>query len=147
MPPAAKLFLFVAGGTISFNSGKGHSAHWRGGTEIFRSPERPTFANTGKSGQKRRSNLRFENPPTPRTLRLAVLRPSRTRQSVNHPKCGIDLLLSPLPLKMQNAELRTGAFQRKNGQEPVDAPTHFFVQFQCRRGSSRILQHSRVSEC
>ena len=94
MPPAAKLFLFVAGGPISFNSGKGHSAHWRGGTEIFRSPERPTFANSGKSGQKYRqkpmvfgfplsdydcgikrfrieSRVRLSSLPLPRTARVA----------------------------------------------------------------------------
>ena len=35
-------------------------ACWRG---IFRAPARPTFALGGKSGQKRRSNLRFEDPP------------------------------------------------------------------------------------
>ena len=118
----------------------------RGGG-LFRAAARPTFALGGKSGQKRRSNLRFEDPPASRTSRCAAVRPTRSRQGKNHPKCGIDLRLSPLPLKMQNVELRTGAFQRKNGQEPVDAPTHFFVQFQCRRGSSHILQHSRVSEC
>ena len=41
----------------------------RGGT--FRAPARPTFAPGGKSGQKRRSNLRFEDPPAPRALRRA----------------------------------------------------------------------------
>ena len=37
----------------------------------FRAPARPTFAPGGKSGQKRRSNLRFEDPPAPRALRRA----------------------------------------------------------------------------
>ena len=41
----------------------------RGGP--FRAPARPTFAPGGKSGQKRRSNLRFEDPPAPRALRRA----------------------------------------------------------------------------
>ena len=76
---------------------------------------RVTFALGGKGGQKRRSNLRFEKPPAPRTWGLAVLHPARTRQSVDHPKCGIDLLLSPLPLNVQNVELRSGTFQSKSG--------------------------------
>ena len=76
---------------------------------------RVTFGPSPKSDQKCRSKLRFENPPAPRTWHLAVLRSTRTRQGVDHPKCGIDLRLSPLPLNVQNAELRTGAFQSKSG--------------------------------
>lgn len=83
--------------------------------DIPRPPARVTFALGGKGDQKRRSHLRFENPPAPRTWGLAVLHPARTRQSVDHPKCGIDLLLSPLPLNVQNVELRSGAFQSKSG--------------------------------
>ena len=44
--------------------------------------------------------------PRPVHCALLLLRPTRTRQGENHPKCGIDLLLSPLPLKTQNAGVR-----------------------------------------
>ena len=102
---------------------------------IFRAPARGTFAHGGKSTQKRRSNLRFENPPAPRTCGLAVLHPARTRQSVDHPKCGIDLLLSPLPLNVQNVELRSGAFQSKSGSAQRNTSFQHF-------GRTRIRQQA-----
>ena len=94
---------------------------------------RVTFALGGKSDQKRRSNLRFENPPAPRTWGLAVLHPARTRQSVDHPKCGIDLLLSPLPLNVQNVELRSGAFQSKSGSAQRNTSIQHFGRTRARR--------------
>ena len=103
----------------------------------FRAPARPTFANSGKSGQKRRSNLRFEDPPAPRTCCLAVLRSTRTRQSENHPKCGIDLLLSPLPLNVQNVDLRSGAFQSKSGSAQRNTSVQHF---------GRIRTHRQAAE-
>ena len=103
---------------------------------MFRSPARSTFANSGKSGQKRRSNLRFENPPAPRTIFLASVRPTRARQSVDRPKCGIDLLLSPLPLKIQNVELRTGAFQSKSGSAQRNTSVQHFGRTRTHRQSA-----------
>ena len=112
------------------------SAPLRGGG-VFRAPARPTFALGGKSGQKRRSNLRFENPLTPRTWGFAILCPTRTRQDENHPKCGIDLLLSPLPLKIQNVDLRTGAFQSKSGSAQRNTSVQHF---------GRIRTHRQAAE-
>ncbi len=94
---------------------------------------RVTFGPSPKSDQKRRSNLRFENPPAPRTWGLAVLHPARTRQSVDHPKCGIDLLLSPLPLNVQNVELRSGAFQSKSGSAQRNTSFQHFGRTRIRR--------------
>ena len=94
---------------------------------------RVTFALGGKGDQKRRSHLRFENPPAPRTWGLAVLHPARTRQSVDHPKCGIDLLLSPLPLNVQNVELRSGAFQGKSGSAQRNTSFQHFGRTRTRR--------------
>ena len=94
---------------------------------------RVTFALGGKSDQKRRSNLRFENPLTPRTQGFAVLRPTWTRQGENHSKCGIDLLLSPLPLKTQNVDLRSGAFQSKSGSAQRNTSIQHFGRTRARR--------------
>ena len=94
---------------------------------------RVTFALGGKSDQKRRSNLRFEDPLTPRTQGFAVLRPTWTRQGENHPKCGIDLLLSPLPLKTQNVDLRSGAFQSKSGSAQRNTSVQHFGQIRTHR--------------
>ena len=96
---------------------------------------RVTFGPSPKSDQKRRSHLRFENPPAPRTWGLAVLHPARMRQSVDHPKCGIDLLLSPLPLNVQNVELRSGAFQSKSGS--AQRNTSFHISDEPEYGSKR----------
>ena len=94
---------------------------------------RVTFGPSPKSDQKRRSHLRFENPPAPRTWGLAVLHPARTRQSADHPKCGIDLLLSPLPLNVQNVELRSGAFQSKSGSAQRNTSVQHFGRTRTRR--------------
>ena len=64
---------------------------------------------------------------------LAVLHPARTRQSVDHPKCGIDLLLSPLPLNVQNVELCSGAFQSKSGSAQRNTSVQHFGRTRTRR--------------
>ena len=71
---------FVSDGLFSFNSEKG----------IFRAPARGTFALGGKSTQKRRSNLRFENPLRGFTCCLSCLFSPRERRAVQiSPKCCI----------------------------------------------------------
>ena len=57
---------------------------------MFRAPARGTFAPGGKSTQKRRSNLRFENPLRAFTRRLSCLSLPRERHAVQiPPKCCI----------------------------------------------------------
>ena len=56
----------------------------------FRAPARGTFAPGGKSTQKRRSNLRFENPLRAFTRRLSCLSLPRERCAMQiSPKCCI----------------------------------------------------------
>ena len=82
---------------------------------IFRAPARPTFAPVGKSGQKRRSNLRFENPLAPR----AKHSPSCVPRAVGSPQISLNvellLLLSPLPLKVRNVGMCSSTFLSKSG--------------------------------
>ena len=70
----------------------------------FRAPARPTFAPDGKSGQKRRSNLRFENPLAPRTKICAILHPSRCYFDANLSKCRI--APAAIPAAAQDAKCR-----------------------------------------
>ena len=72
---------------MSFNSGKGHSVPWRGGDRDISLSGATHFCQQRQKWAKIRSTLRFENPPAPRTSRCAAVRPTRTRQDENHPKC------------------------------------------------------------
>ena len=63
---------FVSDGLFSFSSEKG----------AFRAPARGTFALGGKSTQKRRSNLRFENPLRAFTCFLSCQNKPRERCAV-----------------------------------------------------------------
>ena len=82
--------------------------HPRGGLSkgIFRAPARGTFALGGKSTQKRRSNLRFENPcaPSPAAY-LDRICHANAVPSKFHLNVALSLLLFPLPLLLRNAEL------------------------------------------
>ena len=93
---------------------------------------RVTFALGGKSDQKRRSHLRFENPPAPRTWALLFCGP-RGRGKAKTTRN--DLLLSPLPLKTQNVDLRSGAFQSKSGSAQRNTSFQHF-------GRTRIRQQA-----
>ena len=75
---------------------------------LFRAPARPTFARGGKSGQKRRSNLRFENPLAPRTKICTILHSSRCWLVVNLSKCGI--APAAIPAAAQDAKCRSVQF-------------------------------------
>ena len=46
--------------------------------------------------------MRFQDFRRAPHIVLTVLHTTRTRQGTSHPKCGIDLRLSPLPLDLQN---------------------------------------------
>ena len=114
---------FASGGPISFSSGKGYFA-------LRRDPLLPTAAKVGKNAVQ---TCGLKICPRPVHCALLLLRPTRTRQGENHPKCGIDLRLSPLPLKMQNVELRTGAFQSKSGSAQRNTSVQHFGRTRTRR--------------
>ena len=90
----------------------------------FRAPARPTFAPVGKSGQKRRSNLRFENPLAPCTWRFLLLRSSRCWLVVNLSKCRI--ASAAIPAAAQDAKCRGVQFyiseqKRQRSEKEVNA--------------------------
>ena len=99
LPPAAQeLFRACGHGSLLAPACKGR----------FRAPARPTFAPVGKSGQKRRSNLRFENPLAPRTWYFALLYSSRCYFDANLSKCRI--APAAIPAAAQGAKYRTTHF-------------------------------------
>ena len=75
----------------------------------FRAPARGTFALVGKSTQKRRSNLRFENPSRAFTYRLSRLFSPRERHAAQiSSKCCIvsaSLFAAALALKCRAVQL------------------------------------------
>ena len=98
--PWQSVFLFVVSdGLFSFSSEKG----------AFRAPARGTFALGGKSTQKRRSNLRFENPSRAFTYRLSRLFSPRERHAAQiSSKCCIvsaSLFAAALALKCRAVQL------------------------------------------
>ena len=77
----------------------------------FRAPARGTFAPGGKSTQKRRSNLRFENPCAPsHSTHFDHISHANAVPSKFHLNVALSLLLFPLPLLLRNAELRGSIF-------------------------------------
>ena len=91
---------------------------------MFRAAARPTFAPVGKSGQKRRSNLRFENPLAPRTWYFALLYFSRCYFDANLSKCRI--APAAIPAAAQGAKCRGVQFyiseqKRQRSEKDVNA--------------------------
>ena len=85
---------------------------------IFRAPARGTFALGGKSTQKRRSNLRFENPLRAFTQHLSRWCSPRERCAVEiSPKCCI-----------VTASLSAAAFAPKCRAVPPRVPTQTYYQ-------------------
>ena len=102
LPPSARRPLKASlceGGAKRRRERYATAAPWHHAKGAFRAPARGTFAPGGKSTQKRRSNLRFENP-----LRAFARRLSRLFYHANAVPCkfplnvALSLLLSPLPL-------------------------------------------------
>ena len=75
--------------------------------------------------------------PRPAHCALLLLRSARTQQSENHPKCGIDLRLSPLPLNVQNVEQYSSTFQSKSGSAQRNTSIQHF---------GRIRTHRQAAE-
>ena len=81
----------------------------------FRAPARGTFAHGGKSTQKRRSNLRFENPLRAFARRLSCLSLPRERCAMQiSPKCCI--VSAPLPAAAFALKCRSTSFYRGRDQ-------------------------------
>ena len=93
-PPSArwpfKASLCEGGGAKRRRERYAAAAPWHQAKGTFRAPARGTFAPGGKSTQKRRSNLRFENPLRAFTQHLSRWCSPRERCAVEiSPKCCI----------------------------------------------------------
>ena len=95
-------------------------AHWRGNPSSFlplSCLRRGTFAISGKSTQKRRSNLRFENPLRGFTYSLSRWNKPRERCAVQiSPKCCIvsaSLFAAAFALKYRRNSFYRGRDQRQ----------------------------------
>ena len=87
--------------------------------------------------------------PRPTHCALLLLRSARTQQSENHPKCGIDLLLSPLPLNAQNIERYPSTFQSKSGSAQRNTSVQHFgrtrTHWQAAEGNPKTMGFWRRS--
>ena len=91
------------------------AAPWYQTKGTFRAPARGTFALGGKSTQKRRSNLRFENPFRAFACRLSCLSLPRERCAMQiSPKCCI--VSAPLPAAAFALKYRSNRFYRGRDQ-------------------------------
>ena len=101
--------------------------HPRGGLSkgTFRAPARGTFALGGKSTQKRRSNLRFENPCAPSPVAyLARFSHANAVPCKFHLNIALSLLLRALPLLLWNAGLCASLVHDKIAFQPAALGRH-----------------------
>ena len=106
------------------------AAPWHQTKGTFRAPARGTFAPGGKSTQKRRSNLRFENPLRAFACRLSCLSLPRERCAMQiSPKCCIvsaPLSAAAFALKYRRTSFYRGRDQRQRRRrrdDPFDRTT------------------------
>ena len=91
----------------------------------FRAPARGTFALGGKSTQKRRSNLRFENPCAPsHVFYLVKINHANAVPWKFHLNIALSLLLFSLPLLLWNAGLCASLVHDKIAFQPAARGRH-----------------------
>ena len=119
--------------------------HWRGNPSPFLCLRRGTFAPGGKSTQKRRSNLRFENPLRAFTCCLSCLLFPRERYAMQiSPKCCIvsaSLFAAAFALKYRRTSFYRGRDQRQRCRRRDDPFDRTTKECFCDRAVQTIDKH------